>query len=228
MAAAYVLLPGVPKAPVEEMLANSPAHVSLVLQLGRDDEISGMLAQLRSGRNTYRAGWEDFMDKKFALEMPSDSMHVLLHRGHCAPDMGDTLLHTAECMSNAHPGQRIVFACHLIRFERVSDSRSRGSHQDDPPAVAVGFIMAPPDEEILDEEIVDAIGRCVSNYDMKLHLGTLPCDKDKAIANMLGRMDCKQVFYQSFLVDTEALHLPVYGAAFGWYKALCSEFALIS
>ena len=189
----------------------------------------GMLAQLRSGRNTYRAGWEDFMDKKFSLEMPSDSMHVLLHRGHCVPATGDTtLLLAQECMSIAHPGQRIVFACHLIRFERVSDSRSRGSHQDDLPAVAVGFIMAPPDEENLDQEIVDAIGRCVIDYNMKLLLGTLPCDKNKAIANMLGRMDCKQVFYQSFLVDTEVLHLPVYGAAFGWYKALCSEFALIS
>ena len=227
IAAAYVLLPGVPRADIEHMLANSPAHVSLVLQLGRDDEISGMLAQLRSGRNTHRAGWEDFMDKKFALEMPSDSMHVLLHRGHCVPDTGGSQLLTVECMSNAHEGQRIVFACHRIRFLTVNDSRSRGSHQDDPPAVAVGFIMAPPDEEILDKEIVDAIGRCVINYDMKLLLGTLPCDKDKAITNMLGRMDCKGFCYQSFLVDTGALHLPVYGAAFGWYKALCSEFALV-
>ena len=167
------------------------------------------------------------MDKKFALEMPSDSMHVLLHRGHCVVDTGETQRLAVECMSTKHDGQRIVFACHLIRFLRVQDSRSRGSHQDDPPAVAVGFIMAPPDEEILDKEIVDAIRRCVIEHDMKLLLGTLPCDKDKAIANMLGRMDCKQVFYQSFLVDTDALHLPVYGAAFGSYKALCSEFALV-
>ena len=181
----------------------------------------------------HRANWQDFMDKKYALEMPSDFMHVLLHRGHCAVDTGDTELLTAESMSTVHEGQRIVFACHRIRFLKAHDSRSRGSqqHQDNLPAVAVGFIMAPPDEENFDDDIVEAIQRCVCSHNMKLLLGTLPSDKSGCLpmnlAKMLGSMDCKVVCYQTFRVNNEALHMPVYGAAFGHYKVLCSEFALV-
>ena len=74
--AAYVIFPGAPRREIESMLTDSLAHVSIVLTPGRDEMLMDMFTQLRSGREMYRHGWEDLLDKKVSLATPSDSMHI--------------------------------------------------------------------------------------------------------------------------------------------------------
>ena len=155
--------------------------------------------------------------------MPIDSMHVILHRGHCLCD-GMHRLTLAEAMSTKEDGKRVVFACHKIRFA-LKENRSCGSSGDpnDFPAVAVGFITCPPNEPDWGQEILEAIEQSIKEFGMKLLLGVLPLDEEGELRDMLGRMDCKQVFYQPMVADGEPYHYPLYIAAFGHYKVSCSE-----
>ena len=124
-------------------------------------------------------------------------------------------------------GKRIVFTCHKVEWALKKD-RSCGSARSsgDPNeirAVALGFISCPPDEPNLSEEILKAIEQSITKFGMKLLLGVLPLDEEGKLRDMLGRMDCKQVFYQPMVADGEPYHYPLYIAAFGDYKVSCSE-----
>ena len=207
--AAYVFFPGTPKREVVYMLEHSPAHVSVVLTPGQDEELSNLFTQLRGNRQVHRRGWDTLMDKKVAFETPSDSMHMLIHRGHCIFGADENeRLHESVAMSKEVKGKRISFCCNLVKFggSRSSDSGA---------AVAVGFISSPPEEENLDPEIINAIRDCILQHGMRFLMGTLPKDDNKEMRNMLSECGARMAFQQEFVHEAKLWHWPCYIIAIG-------------